>query len=532
MGLSGSMPHTGKYPQLATIFFAAILSLTASFDAWASVTLAQAQKAENSPGISEQSGSPERKEIVIIGGDIAGLTAAYFLKHRNILLLEESNNCGGQLLSGSFGGFNYPKGIAYIGMPQGPIGAIVDELGLEPMEIPEPSEAFYYNGKFYLGSKALKQVLTENSNTGEYDRFVFAVKKIASAYSEADYSALPVELASMDKISAREWFASEKFPEVFVDIYESQALGIFGASLSDISALSFIPEIGFHFQTFESFIDNEDTANREITDELENPPSAYTFSNGLSELPEAMVKEMGGTVRTGSKVTRITSKEGLYEIAYVDGAGHEKIVHTHAVIMALPAPVSLKIGKNVLGREIKDILGKIKYSSYATVTLFSSEPIFDRAFNLGVGKGLPFSDLYDSSWVPRGHAPEMNNTKERALVAHVPEPIQDIEPLSKMTDQDLLESVLKGINGIFPNARSLIVGHDIHRVSLGLPVMAPGNYENLSTLNDLNQGRLILAGDYMIYPTVEAAAESGYIAALKVEQLLSQEESSKTSDNR
>ncbi len=79
---------------------------------------------------------------------MAGLTAAYFLKDRDMALLEKSNHYGGIVDSGSFGGFNYPKGPAYIGTPQGPVETMIIEMALEPLEIPEPSQGFYYEGRF------------------------------------------------------------------------------------------------------------------------------------------------------------------------------------------------------------------------------------------------------------------------------------------------------------------------------------------------------------------------------------------------
>ncbi len=62
--------------------------------------------------------------------------------------------------------------------------------------------------------------------------------------------------------------------------------------------------------------------------------------------------------------------------------------------------------------------------------------------------------------------------------------------------------------------RRLITGYEFKRFSYAYPVMTPGAYSRLPTLHQLNDdSRLILAGDYMIYPTFEAAADSGELAA-------------------
>ena len=57
------------------------------------------------------------------------------------------------------------------------------------------------------------------------------------------------------------------------------------------------------------------------------------------------------------------------------------------------------------------------------------------------------------------------------------------------------------------------------RFPLAYPVMAPGAYKRLIRLNEITDGRVLLAGDYMIYPSFEAAADSGDFAADKIKEL-------------
>ncbi len=45
--------------------------------------------------------------------------------------------------------------------------------------------------------------------------------------------------------------------------------------------------------------------------------------------------------------------------------------------------------------------------------------------------------------------------------------------------------------------------------------MTLGPYKRLTRLHEITQDRLLMAGDYMIYPFFEAAAVSGVLAAEK-----------------
>ncbi|MFA6222595.1 MAG: NAD(P)/FAD-dependent oxidoreductase [Desulfomonilaceae bacterium] len=460
----------------------------------------------------------EHHEIVVLGGGMAGLTAAYFLKDRDVVLLEKSDHFGGRISSGSFGGFSYPQGPAYIGIPQGPIETMINELALEPLEIPEPSEGFYYDGKVYFGAKEMAGLFAQRSSAEEYHRFVSTVRKLSKMYEDSDYSALPEELAELDRISAKEWFEKEKFPPIFMEIYESQALGLFGSGLARVSALSFIPEIGFQFESPDLENHEKDSEHDEETPDVEKESGAFTFESGLTELPEAIAKKLGDKARLDCAVTSIKEKDKVYEIQYVDKSGREGTMQANAVIVAVPAPVALEIAAPVLTKEQRKILGSIQYAGLTTVTLFSDSPIFDRSFNLGVGNGFIFTDLYDSSWVPRAYDPERNKNQERALCAYVPDSANH-DGADQLNDQQLIDKVIEGIEKIFPGSRSRIKGHDVKRVRLAYPIMPPGGYERLARLNDINQGKFLLAGDYMIYPTLEASAESGYLAAARLDSL-------------
>lgn len=84
------------------------------------------------------------------------------------------------------------------------------------------------------------------------------------------------------------------------------------------------------------------------------------------------------------------------------------------------------------------------------------------------------------------------------------------------TEHELLRKVYADLEKIFPGATRRVVGHDIQRFEHAYPIMSLGAYGRLLQLDRLNEGQLILAGDYTIYPTFEAAAQSGFIAAERI----------------
>src|SRR5512134_2324716 len=57
---------------------------------------------------------PDVHDVLVVGGGIAGLTVAYKLRDRRVLLLEAADDVGGVSKSAAWQGIEYALGAAYI----------------------------------------------------------------------------------------------------------------------------------------------------------------------------------------------------------------------------------------------------------------------------------------------------------------------------------------------------------------------------------------------------------------------------------
>ena len=92
-------------------------------------------------------------EVVVVGGGIAGLLAAYRLRSRDVLLLEASDRVGGRLKSVRRGDYWLNLGGHLLGGHEGPMGRLATELGLPLVLSPGSVTAVAMNGRVLRSSR-------------------------------------------------------------------------------------------------------------------------------------------------------------------------------------------------------------------------------------------------------------------------------------------------------------------------------------------------------------------------------------------
>jgi len=320
--------------------------------------------------------------VVVIGGGIAGLAAAFFLKDEpvRVTVLEGSPRLGGKLSASDVAGVAMDEGAEAL-LARRPEGiGLITAVGLGDDLVPAgvTSSAIYTRGA--MRPLPRRQFMGVPADAGELAATgVISPEGVARARDE---SSPPDEARDM---SVTEYIGSRLGTEVIDRLVDPLLGGVYAGRSEDLSfraTLAPLAAAARRHATLTEAVTSllppapaKDNSNKPPAGAAapsggpagQPAPVFVSLTTGIGALPETLAKASGAEVRTNAVVRELKRTQAGWRLTVGSAAG-PGYLDADAVILAIPAVPAARLLKDTVS-EAATGLAEIPYASMAIVTL-------------------------------------------------------------------------------------------------------------------------------------------------------------------
>ncbi|WP_043486233.1 MULTISPECIES: NAD(P)/FAD-dependent oxidoreductase [Streptomyces] len=446
------------------------------------------------------------KDVVIVGGGIAGLAAGWRLRHWDTLLLESEGRVGGRVRSERRGPYWLNWGGHVYAGGNSATSWLLNSTGVDSVPVPGSLAGLSMNGKLLLKGRVesypFRIPMSMESRVG----MVKAGAKVA--LQVARYARI-VGLRRGETEAQRQQriydFMNDRSFKDFIGDLPEDAEALFKPtvtrSAADIDQLSAGAGVGYF-----SLVWNIGAG------------LSQSILGGPSTLTESIAAALSDRVRLNSPVDEIVQKNNSVVVRYRQD-GVEKEVEARYAVLATPATVSHRIAVD-LDRDLREALSKIVYGPYVSAAFLSNETgrqVWDDAYGIATPK-RSFNVALNMSNVVHGYAVERRPGS--SIMTFSPGSLA--RELLEHDDDKIRRIYLDDLDQVLPGFADKVIEAEVQRWPTGAPYCFPGRGKLQQTLTR-RSGRVFLAGDYLGTLYTETAISSGLSAAQEARSLLATE---------
>jgi protoporphyrinogen oxidase len=421
-----------------------------------------------------------RHDVVIVGGGVSGLAAAYRLQHHDFLLLEKEPHWGGNAYEMEYEGSIYATGSAFLTKDEYAY-QFAKEIGLAPLPV-NSSDASIVGGKLVLDTwGAGLDKLPYSASVRE------GFKKFRKEMMAIDVEKRGRELANKAFVD----FLKGYPPEL------KQWWDCFGPS--NWGAVSEESNAALAIGTLQEMVEESHADDR------------YTWPGGLGavtrKLSEILQPKYKEHMQTGATTVAVVSEKEEVHVTYMLN-GELKTVAAKAVIMASPKFITRRIVEGLPEKQ-SDAMKKIRYIPYPVVNLIFDKPVFNHGYDTWC-PGSTFTDFVVADWVVQKQA----GYKQKYNIISCYTPMKEDDRgylLNEIGCRKIAANVLSDFQKLMPGLNVDPIEVHIYRRGHPLYMSTPGLYTETQPLARHPMDRVFLANTDSEGP--ESTTNMGILAA-------------------
>lgn len=315
----------------------------------------------------------KRHDVIIVGGGVSGLSAAYFLRQHDFLLLEKEPHWGGNAYLETYEGQAFATGSAF-DTKGSASDRLARELGLNPLPInsPDPTIA---RGKF----------VADTWRTG-LDELPYPVA-VRDSFKKFRQQMLALDLAKdRDHLDSTPLTSYLKdFPPELAEWWDAYGPSNWGAKSVDTSA-------------FVAAYDLREMAGDE-------PDPRVTLAGGNGALSQKLVEFLGAKfanqMLAGATTVAVEPQKDEVHVTYIQGTQLQTVA-AKFVIMATPKFIAARLVSGLPDDQF-DAMKSIRYCPYPVINMIFDRPVYEKAYDTWC-PGNAFTDFVVADWVVRNQS--------------------------------------------------------------------------------------------------------------------------------
>jgi len=429
-------------------------------------------------------------DVVVIGGGIAGLSAAWALRDRDVVVLEASDRVGGRIRSERRGRYWLNYGAHVFGGPGTPTDRLLRETRVEAVDVPGVLTGVSLEGRLVAGGRIETYPL--RLPLSARDRLAFARTGIRLRLGVARYDRI-LRSGNQERVLA---YLGDR---TFADWLGPVPPAVDAVLRPTIQRSSGEPEelaAGYGIGYFHLVWDRSGGLARNIL-------------GGPVTLPESIAASLGERVRLDSAVEEVVADGDSLRVSYTGGE-----VSARFAVVATQAHVTRALLPG-LPEDVRAALAEIVYGPYVLAAFLTNEPgptPWDGLYAVATAR-RSFNMLFNMANVLRRGAREPGGSLMVYSGASLGRELWDVD------DARVVETYLRDLDEVLPGARSIVAEAVVHRWKHGLPYVRPGRHR-IQRVLERPHGNVFLAGDYLGTRYTDTAIRTGLAAAAAVRDRL------------